>query len=186
MVSYFDPEDACRARMEPEERFTIRTLNGEVNDEEFLIIDHLAADKSPDEFIVSCAQMDDPNWGIPDMLQEAWDEYASLPPHAEWGSGFPSHGVSDKWHPALFWLRSKLMAALPQKYPLLYDMGYSVHVGPHTEGYSMSLTRQDEPLFIGHKEVRSPTFDVLSVLTAVVDDAGLEVIELHLTRESQR
>ena len=186
LVSYFDSEAAREAGMEPEERFTIWTNNGELNDQEFLIMDHLAAEESPDEFIVSRTQMDDPNRGIPNMLQEAWDKYASLPPRAEWGLGFPSRRVSDKRHPALFWLRSKLMAALPQKYPFLYDMGYSVHVGPHAEGYSMSLTRQDDPLFIGHEEVHSPAFDVLSVLTAVVEDAGLEVIESRLARELQR
>ena len=123
LISYFDAEEALAKDMEPEERFTIRTNNGEPTDSEFLIIDHLAPEESPDEFIVSRAQMDDPDWGIPDMLQEAWNEYASLCPRAEWGQGFPARGVSETRHPARFWLKAKLTSALQQEYPSLADSG---------------------------------------------------------------
>ena len=187
LVSYFDPEEARDADLEPEERFTIRTNNGELTDFEFLIIDHLAPEESPDEFIVSRAQMDDQSWGIPDMLQEAWDEYASLPPRSEWGQGFPSRGVSDKRYPARFWLKSKLTAVFKQDFPSLFNKGYSVNVEPHAEGYALSLTaEEDDYLFIGHEEVRSPSFDARSILTAVVDDAGLDAIILQATRDSER
>ena len=187
LVSYFDPDEARAVGMEPEDRFTIRTNNGEITDSAFLIIDHLAPEESPDEFIVTRAQMDNPDWGIPDMIQEAWDKYASIPPRAEWGQGFPTRGVSDKRHPARFWLKAKLMAALRQDYPKLVELGYSVRTGTHAEGYTVSLTSEEhDPLFIGHEEVRSPAFDARSVLTAAIEDEGLDAIELQSSRESRR
>ena len=151
-----------------------------------MIIDHLTPEESLDEFIVSRTQLDDPDWGVEDMLQEAWNEYASLPPHAEWGQGFPSHGVSDKQYPTRFWLKAKLSTALQQEYPYLVNMGYFVQVEPHVEGYSISLAGKNKSLFIGHEEVCSPAFDVPSMLAAVVEDAGLDAIESHMAREAWR
>ncbi|KAM5535975.1 hypothetical protein V8D89_010415 [Ganoderma adspersum] len=149
LVSYFDPEDACDADLEPEKRFTVRTNNGELTDSEFLIIDHLAPEESPDEFIVSRAQMDDPDWGIPDMLQEAWDDYASLPPRAEWGQGFPLRGVSDKRYPARFWFKAELTSGAPhEEYPSPFNPGYEVESQHNGEGYTISLTEGNCPLFV--------------------------------------
>ena len=180
LVSYFDPEEVHDTDMEPEERFTIRTNNGELTDSEFLIIDHLAPKESPDGFIVTCTQMDDLDWGIPDMLQEAWNEYASLRPRAEWGQGFPSHGVPDSQHPARFWLKAKLTSALQQEYPFLFNQGYEMCMEPHSEGYTMVFSNgEEDPLFIGHEEVRSPSFDARSVLMAIIEDTGLEAIEVQ-------
>ena len=172
--------------MEPFECFTIRSNNGELSDSEFLVIDHLVPEESPDEFIVSCAQLDDPDWGVEDMLQEGWNKYASLPPCTEWGQGFPSCGVSDKWYPARFWLKAKLMATLEQDYPYLHKAGHVVQVSPHTEGYSMSLTGKGDPLLIKHEEVRSPAFDVQSVLAVVVEDAGLDEVESRIASKARR
>ncbi|PIL34763.1 transcription factor [Ganoderma sinense ZZ0214-1] len=186
LITYFEPEEARTVGMEPEERFCIQTNSEELHDHEFLVYDRLAPVESPAEFVVSRAQLDEPEWSIDDMLQEAWNEYVSLPPRAEWGQGFPSRGVPDKRYPARFWLKAKLMAALQQGYPYLSDLGYSVSVKPHAEGYGMFMTDIEEPLFIGHEEVCSAAFDAQSVLTAVVEDAGLDVLESRMAREARR
>ena len=72
-------DEAHAAGIEPEDRFSITTNNGEAHNETFMITDHLAPAECPDEFLVTHTQMDDSEWGIPDMLQAAWDEIAAMP-----------------------------------------------------------------------------------------------------------
>ncbi|TFK78449.1 hypothetical protein K466DRAFT_453164, partial [Polyporus arcularius HHB13444] len=186
LVSYHDPADALDAGMEPEDRFTIRTENGEYDDDRFWVIDHLAAAETPDEFLVSRMQLSNPEWGISDMLQDAWTEYAALPPRPEWGSGFPSRDEPDDRHPAVFWLRAKMAEALRVEFPSLDAAGLVVRVDLIPDGYCLSVPLNGQNIEISHEDVRSPTFDVRAILCSMIDPDDIEEFDERAERESRR
>nr|VWO95354.1 Uncharacterized protein [Ganoderma boninense] len=186
LVSYYAPEEAHAAGIEPEERFSITTNNGELQDDTFVVTDHLAPAECPDEFLVTRDQMDDPEWGIPDMLQDAWNEVAAMPPRAKFGAGFPVRDVPDNRHPALFWLRAKLSAALQREYPYLVQEGEAVSVEPCLLGYVVYLQREGTVMTVLHEEVRSQIFDPRTVLFLMTDARSISDFEEQRQQTARR
>ncbi|RDX43295.1 hypothetical protein OH76DRAFT_1458450 [Lentinus brumalis] len=138
-VSYFDVGEALTAGMDPEDRFSVSVYNNDT----FEVSDWLAPQGLPSEYLVTRQQMDDDSYGVPEILQAEWDDWISLPPRAEWGTGFPPCDAPDDSHPALYWLRAHLRAHLRTAFPDLVGQTSLVSVECHALGYLLRSQRED-------------------------------------------
>ncbi|TFK79489.1 hypothetical protein K466DRAFT_579187 [Polyporus arcularius HHB13444] len=156
-VRYYDPRDALKAGMDPEDRFTVRPFG----EDAYEVSDWLAPRGLPSDYLVTRSQLIEEDWGVEEIVQAEWDAWISIPPRKEWGTGFPPCDPRWETHPALFWLRAHVSAQGVQL----------VKVLPHEAGYLVFSPWLDEERHVlTHAEVCEPSFDPRVVTRLVLDE----------------
>ncbi|OSD01905.1 hypothetical protein PYCCODRAFT_1354674, partial [Trametes coccinea BRFM310] len=181
-TSYHGPELAESVGMDPEDRFEV-TSEGPTK---FLVWDRLGAIGLPDEYIVSREQLDNPNWGAPDIIQEEWDSWITIPPRPEWGTGFPPCDAPEGTHPALYWLRAHVRASLRRDFSDVPARDNLINISEHCQGYIVTspLSPGEEYIYT-ENEVRDPSFDPTAIATVIL--SGFTADELwHRWRAAER
>ncbi|KAJ3013108.1 hypothetical protein NUW54_g1685 [Trametes sanguinea] len=180
-VSYHGSDLAESVGMDPEDRFEVTSENSS----KFLILDRLGAIGLPDEYLVSREQLNNPNWGVPDIIQEEWDNWISIPPRPEWGTGFPPCDAPEGTHPALYWLRAHVRATLLHDFPDVPARQDLVRVDEHSMGYRVTSPLNREEYIYTEEEVSNPMFDPAAVTKVILE--GYTTDELwHHWRAAER
>ncbi|KAI0721423.1 hypothetical protein C8T65DRAFT_735431 [Cerioporus squamosus] len=163
--SFYDPSEAEEAGIDPGERFSISS-NG---DEGFVVWDRLNRYGLVDEYLVTRQQMDDPEVGVPEIIEAEWERWIIIPPRTEWGTGFPQYEAPDESYPALYWLRAHVASQVRQEFPNLLNWKELVRVEPDPVGYRVSLQLEDQSVTLTHQRVRSPDFDPRQMLSSLLE-----------------
>ncbi|KAJ3002424.1 hypothetical protein NUW54_g5853 [Trametes sanguinea] len=163
--SYYGSELAISVGMDPMDRFKVTVKD----DGRFLVLNRLAAIGLPDEYLVARQQLDDPNWGVSDIIQEEWDAWITIPPRPEWGTGFPPCDAPPGSHPALYWLRAHVKAALLHGYSEIPDRNGLVSVTEHNLGYRVTSRVNSEEDIYTHDDVSNPTFDPTAITKVILE-----------------
>ncbi|EIW52097.1 uncharacterized protein TRAVEDRAFT_24776 [Trametes versicolor FP-101664 SS1] len=182
--SYYDEMTAHSVGLEPLQCFEVDAYGGRST---FLVVDHLAPIGLPDEYIVTREQLDNPSWGVPDIIQEEWDAFIQIPPRPEWGTGFPQCDARmDGDVSPLYWLRAHVKASLRKEFPDVPEQTELVHVGLHPHGYVATSALNDEEYIFTHEDVTQPTFDPTAVSRVVLDGYSPDELWQHWRAKERR
>ncbi|KAI0323422.1 hypothetical protein GY45DRAFT_1211891, partial [Cubamyces sp. BRFM 1775] len=183
-TSYYDPQTAIEAGLEPSERFDVERHGGE---DFFLITDRLAFIGLPEEYVVSRKQLDDPNWGVSEILQQEWNDWIEMPTPPVWGTGFPQCDGLDRDHCPLYWLRAHVAATLRVDYPSLPNRDGLIRIETCPEGYvATTVLHKDEHVFT-YQELCDRSFDPTAVSRVLLDGyTSDEIWQWFRTQERRR
>ncbi|KAJ8456367.1 hypothetical protein ONZ51_g12171 [Trametes cubensis] len=183
-TSYYDPQTAIEAGLEPSEQFEVERHGGE---DLFLITDHLAFIGLPEEYVVSRSQLEDPSWGVPDILQQEWNAWIEVTAPPEYGTGFPRCDDQDRDHCPLYWLRAHVAATLRVDYPSLPNQDGLIQIETCPEGYvATTVLHEDEHVFT-YQELCDPSFDSTAVSRVLLDGyTADEIWQWFRTQERRR
>lgn len=113
-VSYYSAEANGNTHLKLDEHFSVSPMGNA-----FEVSDWAAPKGLPSDYLVRRQQVGDERWGVQEILQAEWDEWITIPPHPDWGMGFPLCDSGDWREGALYWLRAKTRAHLEDKFPNL-------------------------------------------------------------------
>ncbi|OSD06698.1 hypothetical protein PYCCODRAFT_1422304 [Trametes coccinea BRFM310] len=181
-VSYHGSDLVESVGMDPEDRFEVTSENSS----KFLILDRLGAVGLPDEYPVSREQLNNPNWGVPDIIQEEWDNWISIPPRPEWGTGFPPCDAPEGTHPALYWLCAHVRATLLHDFPDVPARQDLVRVDEHSMGYRVTSPLHLEEYIYTEDEVSDPMFDPAAVTKVVLEGYTTDKLWHHWRAAERR
>ncbi|OJT02036.1 Retrovirus-related Pol polyprotein from transposon 17.6 [Trametes pubescens] len=184
--SYHDPELARSVGWDPLMRFEVDAYGG---GDEFLVVDRLGAIGLPDEYIVTRQQLDDPSWGVPEIIQHEWDAWIHIPPRPDWGTGFPPCDTTPDDISPLYWLRAHVRATLQSDFPDIPLQNELVDVHLHPSGYVATSVLSTEEHVFTHEEVKDPSFDPTAISRVLLDGYTTDDLWAHhraIERRRQR
>ena len=129
------------------------------------------------QFSVIRNQLDNLDWGTLDIIQTEWNTWCDVPTLEEWGSGFPATRVSDRYHPARYWLQVHLNMLLEWDYSDVPELQGHILVEPHALGYHILSKLDGETYLIMHDNIHKLDFQLHNGLAAILGVYSLE--ELH-------
>ena len=174
-ISTHDPQEALDAGIDPHLRFEFYAQGDSIE------VTNIARDRTdwhfPYQFSMTRHQLESLDWGAPDIIQAEWDTWHDAPTLEEWGSGFPTTGVSDRYHPARYWLQVHLNALLKLDYSDVPELRGHILVEPHALGYRIMSTLNTETYLVLQEEIHKPDFRLCDILKNVLE--GFSITELH-------